>query len=109
MKLDNVGDVIATRILLIEEADGSERTVIVRIGRPQMFSESPDDCFVPYQIVGLGSERVRYGAGVDSVQALQLVMKMIGADLAALNREYVGAMRWEAGQNENDFGFPDTP
>jgi|SRR5215472_1029963 len=108
MHLEDLGDVIATRILLIDDVTGSERTVTVRIGRPQMFSEPPDDYFVPYQIAGAGSEKVRYGAGVDAVQALQLVMKMIGADLEALNREYAGAIRWESGQSQGDFGFPRT-
>jgi len=106
MQLENLGHIIATRILVFEEKGGSERTVNVRIGRPQMFSEPHDDYFVPYQIVGIGSGKVRYGAGVDSVQALQLMMRMIGADLEALNREYGGAIKWEAGQNEHDLGFP---
>jgi hypothetical protein len=74
VQLQDMCDVIATRDLIVREANGSERTLTVRIGRPQMSSESPDDYFVPYQIVGAGSEKVRYGAGVDAVQALQLVM-----------------------------------
>src|SRR5262249_55842003 len=101
-------DVIATRDLVVREPNGSLRTLTVRIGRPQMFSEPPDDYFVPYQIMGAGSEKVQYGAGVDAVQALQLVMKMIGADLEALNRDYAEAIRWEAGQSPGDFGFPRT-
>jgi hypothetical protein len=108
MQLQDIGDVIATRELIVREANESERTLTVRIGRPQLFSEPPEDYFVPYQIVGAGSEKVQYGAGVDAVQALQLVMRMIGADLEALNREYAEAIRWEAGQSHGDFGFPRT-
>src|SRR6266705_4998389 len=100
MEIENVGEVIATRILHLQEADGSERTITVRIGRPQSFPEPPDDYFVPYQIVGIGAERVCFAAGVDAVQALQLVMPMIGADLMALNRETTGTIVWEAGEKE---------
>ena len=71
MQLESVGDLIASRILHVKEQNGSEGTITVLIGRPQRFAEPPDDYFVPYQIVGLGSERVRYAAGVDAVQSLQ--------------------------------------
>jgi hypothetical protein len=106
MQLEDVGDVIATRILYMEEANESQRTITVRIGRPQPFPEPPDDYFVPYQIVGIGSEKVHYAAGIDAVQALQLVMRMIGDDMAAMNRDSAGAIHWEAGQNDHDLGFP---
>lgn len=106
MHLEDVGEVIANRILHLEVAGGSESAITVRIGRPQCFPEPPDDYFVPYQIAGIGAERVHYAAGVDAVQALQLVMQMIGADLVALSRESAGVICWEAGQNEHDLGFP---
>ena|SRR5579859_2027543 len=34
-----------------------------------------------YQICGMVSEAVRFGAGVDAIQAIQIALKNIGADL----------------------------
>jgi hypothetical protein len=106
LQLKNVGDVIATRTLRFKRGKRARNIVTVRIGRPQPFPESPDDYFAPYQIIGIGSEKVRYAKGIDAVQALQLVMRVIGAELAALNRDSGGAISWDAGQNQQDFGFP---
>ncbi len=53
------------------------------------------DYFCPFQIAGLGDERVRYAAGIDSVQALQLVMTMVGAYLFALNESCDRGLRWD--------------
>jgi len=63
----------------------------------------------PYQILGIGDERVRCAGGVDAVQALQLAMEMIGSELYfKLNRQHDGKLRWEAGK-EGDLGFPVPP
>jgi hypothetical protein len=55
----------------------------------------------------MGDERVGHVAGIDAVQALQLVMGVIGAELTALSQESAGAISWEAGQQEHDLGFPE--
>jgi len=94
------------RLFQMKEPSGALKGITVRISRPQAFPDPPDDYFVPYQIVGIGSEKVHYAAGVDAVQALQLVMQVIGDDLTALNRDSAGAISWHAGQTENDLGFP---
>jgi hypothetical protein len=114
MQLQDV-EVIATRTLQIEVPDGSTRNITVRIGRPQAFPDPPDDWFVPYEIIGIPAglaerahitkSRVGYAGGVDTIQALQLVMIIIGAELTALKRESGGAIRWEGG-NDGDLGFP---
>jgi len=63
----------------------------------------------PYQILGTGDEKVRYAGGVDAVQALQLAMEKIGAELYfKLDRQLGGKLRWEAGQ-QGDLGFPLPP
>ena len=105
MQLQDVGEVIAARALQVGEAGCSEKIITVRIGRPRPFPAPPDDYFVPYQIVGIGSEGVHYAAGVDAVQALQLVMQVIGDHLAALNRARGGGISWDAGQTNGDLGF----
>lgn len=35
-----------------------------------------------YQIVGIGDEKIRFGTGVDRIQALQITFSMIGSDLS---------------------------
>jgi hypothetical protein len=50
-------------------------------------------------------EKIRYAGGIDAVQALQGVMKLIGADLFALNRDCGGCLKW-IGDSSGSLGFP---
>ncbi len=101
-----LGEVIATRELNLREVGGSDRKVSVRIGKPSPFSDGRDySC--PFQIAGIGDEKIRFGVGIDSVQALQSVMTMVGAYLFALNKSHNGGLNWE-GDEHGDLGFP-TP
>jgi hypothetical protein len=104
MQLDNVGDVIATRGLFL--ADDPNHKIVVKMGKPQPFPEAlGDDHYCPIHITGLGHEKVKYAAGVDAFQSLELGLKMIGIELAALNRKHNGQLRWE-GDQHGDLGFP---
>ena len=102
MDLSTVGEVIATRSLNL--ADEKDRVVVVLIGRPRQFPDSTD-YYCPFQITGIGSERVKYAGGVDPVQALQLALLKAGADLYALDRKTGGRLRWDGGE-PGDLGFP---
>ncbi len=53
--------------------------VVAKIGQPQKAEDG--HWFCPYQIVGLGNDKVRRAPGVDSFQALQLVMQAVRAHL----------------------------
>jgi microcompartment protein CcmK/EutM len=88
MDLENVGTVVATRRLSIV---GDDKQIVVNVGMPQQFPNS-SDYFVPFQVVGAGSERILCAAGVDSIQAIQQVMLVIGAKLQALNEQYGGRL-----------------
>jgi len=66
--------------------------VPVEIGAPRPFDDGTG-WYCPYRIGGSG-KRVRFAGGVDAVQALQLVMTMIGADIAAMNEAVHGTMKW---------------
>jgi hypothetical protein len=103
MQVVDLGDVIATRSL--SDSAKGDRKVVVSIGRPQRFPDS-DDYYCPFQITALGRERVKYAAGVDAIQALQLVMKMIGAELEALERSTGGKLTWDGDAEEGELGFP---
>jgi hypothetical protein len=94
-KLENVGIVIASRELIL---DGNQK-VEVLIGRPE---PCPDgiDWYCPHQILGVGSGRVRYAIGVDTVQALALGLSMIGAELYTSAEYEAGRLSWEGGRGQ---------
>ena len=97
----SLGQVIATRHLAT--AASPQIKVDILIGMPSQFPDSID-YFVPYQIKRSGTDAVKYAAGIDAVQALQLAMKMIGYEIQALNESLGGALRWE-GDETGLLGF----
>jgi hypothetical protein len=100
LNLTDVGTVIAIRELSLS----SGQSVTVLIGKPERFPDLPD-FYCPYQILGLGLERVRRAAGVDAVQAMELAHKLIGADLYTSKEYRAGELHWlEPG--DGDLGFP---
>jgi hypothetical protein len=103
MYLDELGEIIAVRELYIVEERETDRKIRVTIGKPQPFPDSGYYC--PFQIAGIGGEEIKYAAGVDAVQSLQLVMLIIGATLNFLSGQGRGRLRWEGG-SEGDLGFP---
>jgi hypothetical protein len=102
MDLVTVGEVIAVRVLLV--ACGPAREVNVSIGKPTRFDGS---CgfYCPFQVAGLGDEKVRYAGGTDAVQAIQLCFRMIGAYLQSFEEVRDGGIRWEGGERGHH-GFP---
>jgi hypothetical protein len=104
MKIEELGEVMAARELSLSEGDADPKTVMVRLGMPRQFPDS-SSYYVPFQITGIGSEKIRYAGGVDAIQAIQLAMKTIGFYLNKHNDEVGGGLKWEAG-DAGDFGFP---
>ncbi len=104
MHLDSIGDVIGVRDVEVVSAEGHAGKVSVIIGAPRPF-EDATGYYCPFQIVGLASADVKYAAGIDAIQALQLVMPMIGATLQFLIQNSDSRLRWDGGK-EGDFGFP---
>jgi hypothetical protein len=104
-EIDKLSEVVAERQLFLEGQPGIN--VRVLLGKPQKASRPGGDLTLcPYQILGIGDEKVRCAGGVDAFQALQLAMEMIGSELYfKLNRRYDGMLRWDAGE-EGDLGFP---
>jgi hypothetical protein len=100
MKIENVGTIIATRKLAL--SNGKKVSVI--IGRPKKFPDN-SGYYCPYQIVGMGKEKVRYAGGVDGVQSLLLALNMIGADLYTSKEAKAGSLRWDGGE-KGDLGLP---
>jgi hypothetical protein len=102
VKLENVGEVIATRSLVLNRPGESASEVTVLLGKPLSDGEQ---FYCPYQIKGAGDEKVRCAYGIDAFQALQLAHSILGVQLDVLHKELGGRLRWESGE-ENDFGFP---
>ena len=98
MELKNVGLPIAQRELELEGA----RKITVVVGKPEKFP-GDDDYYCPYQITGLGDDKVRYAGGIDGVQALWLALQMIAADLYTSSEAQNGKLTWH---DERDLGFP---
>lgn len=102
--LESLGEIIAVRELQAVYGSALDNIVKVLIGKPEPLAEKAG-YYCPFQIIGIGAEDIKYAVGVDAVQALQLVMIMIGATLDFRDKEAGGILRWE-GRSTGDFGFP---
>ena len=104
MKVE-LGLVVAERRLRL--SDDPHREVWVRLGQPQPFPDQPfKDYYCPYQIVGLGDERVRYAGGIDSLHAMESALLLLPTELGVLRRNHP-ELRWEDAP-DGDFGFGPT-
>jgi len=102
MEIKDIGEVIATRTLqLVENKKGG---ITVQIGKPKQFPNK-SDYYCPYRIIGIGDEKIRYAAGIDAVQAIQLAMVKIGAEIYTSTEAKSGRLRWD-GDEKGDLGFP---
>ena len=106
MNLDTIGDVIATRRLF--HASNATTTVIVKMGKPQPLPDAiGNEHYCPIQITGLGSERVKHATGMDAFQSIELALKLIGIEVAVLNRQCGGELRWwDSDERLGNLGFP---
>lgn len=76
-----------TAVRRLSLANDPNRTILVKMGKPQPLPEAPGhDHFCAFQINGLGSEKVKYAAGVDAFQSIELAFRAIETELALLNR-----------------------
>lgn len=102
MRLKTLGRVIATR-RLSKIHNGGE--VVVLIGEPKEYPGG-GDYYCPYQITGLEDAAIRHAGGIDSIQALELALRMIGVDLYTSDDAQRGNIRWLGATSERDLGFP---
>ena len=105
MKLETVGEVIATRELTVVENNSPSAAVAVLLGKPERLPDSLD-YYCPYQIAGAGTQKVMYMCGVDAFQALQLALRTIAVELEVLNKDLGGKLQWDCG-DKGGLGFPD--
>ncbi len=93
MKIEKIRYVIAQRSLR-----AGNDLVVVTIGKPE-FTDDENDYYCSYSIEFKGDKRLSYACGIDSIQAIQLVIKKIGSDLVGLSNKINLPISW----------FPDTP
>ena len=58
MGIQNIDDIVAKRVYKIGRGEDTS-AVTVLLGKPEQFPDSTD-FFAPYQIKGIGSEKIRY-------------------------------------------------
>jgi len=103
-RLEEVGEVIATRQLTLDE----NKKVTIVIGKPQQFPE-PVGWICPYQKTGIGLDRVKNAYGGDSIHAIILALSMVGAELYCSAEYEAGRLSWDGATVKGDLGFPVPP
>jgi hypothetical protein len=92
--------IIAKRVLVLRRRKGNVR-IPVCIHAPE---RAKVDWICRYEIGWPEGKAKRWSGGIDAVQALELALKMIGADVNAHRHAKSGRLQWlEPG---NGYGFP---
>jgi hypothetical protein len=106
MASDDMGEIIAERVLTLVHDDGDTTQVVVRLGKPQA-SPDGDEFHCVCQIAGIGEEKIHKIYGIDAFQALQLTLRYISVKLDQYRRSSnIVLYAWERG---DDLGFPLQP
>ena len=95
---EGLGTVIAERRLYLDD----QESVRVRIGTPITNERDDSMSGCPYQIEGMGTGKVRFIYGVDTVQALWLALQTVGVDLYASDEYKAGRLKAFAESSPND-------
>lgn len=96
-----LGTVIAEREYRLVRAGQRGKRVVVRFGSPVPDPSAPGtDWMCPYALVVSGKAQVRAVFGVDSLQALELALRLVPTLLAVLARDEGGEL--------HSFGVKDT-
>jgi hypothetical protein len=102
MVIEDVGEVIAERTFTLD-SEGESATLTLRLGKPRPFPDN-EGFFCPFEVAGIGERKVRYAAGLDEFQSLQLALQLIPAVLHVYQKAADGRLYWlEPG---DDLGFP---
>lgn len=103
MTTEKLGVLIAERVLdLISDDRTTTTRVVVKLGKPkQVPGYSVFQC--RFQILGMGTEKIRYGEGADAIQALILALTKIGSLLYTSDESINKRLSWMEMLN---LGFP---
>jgi hypothetical protein len=104
MKLESIGEAIAERVLHLSSDGGESDELTVRLGKPQQYPDG-NGYFCPYEITAADYRKVSYIAGLDSMQALRLTLRMVSVELHVLRRDRHPGMYFD--EPGDDLGFPE--
>jgi hypothetical protein len=105
MEIEDIGEVIAERVLKRSINHAEPQDVVVRLGKPRPYPDG-DGYLCPFEIIGLGEPKIKYGAGVDAFQSLQLALRTISVLLQFYRRQLSAELCWI--KQGDDLGFPDV-
>ena len=97
-------NIIVERQFELRDAEGRLQEIHLRIGKPFEISESSHSLMwrCPFQITGLGLERVKEAPGIDSVDSLLMALKIAEAWLITSVRDHAEKLTW---LGEKDLGL----
>lgn len=75
-------------------SNNKKTKILVSIGKPVRDEVTGGDFKCPFQIEGIGDEALRFGYGVDGLQALLLSLKMIEALLLNYAKRSSANISW---------------
>ena len=87
--IKDVGDVIAIREMEFVSDDGRKEKAYLKVGRPFEHSKDLDWC-CPYELSTESRKKVFGMIGIDSLQALELTMKMLRVEIEYWERTQKG-------------------
>ncbi len=99
LSITDLGHVIARRTLSIPD----KGPVHVRIGQPFVPDDYGGNYCCPYQVEGIGDGKIRYGSGIDSLQALYMALISLSTDLYTSPEQQLAGIFWE---ESRDLGLP---
>jgi hypothetical protein len=100
---NELDQVVGERSLGGQTASGEDVEVLIQLGMPRPFVDNTGyEC--PCRIVGPSFDTVSWTAGLDSIQALQLTLVMIGALVRRLCRDAGITVHWT--MPGDDLGLP---
>jgi len=95
-----INEVFLERKFELYDTAGKVTNVTLRVGKPQQKAVYDWSC--PFQIVGIGDEKIQIGSGVDSLHALLLGLQLAQTLLKYFARQEQKKITW---LNSDDLGF----
>jgi hypothetical protein len=105
-----LGDIIFERDFKAKDDAGNISNIKLLIGKPEIdieLNKDPENTvwFCPHQIIGVGSEKIDLGRGMDPLDALLTTLKLADAYLKFFARVHHKNIIWIGG---NDLGLPSS-
>ncbi|MBI1281072.1 MAG: hypothetical protein GC179_23300 [Anaerolineaceae bacterium] len=105
MREYQLGEVVLEREFETTDSDGNIGLVKLLIGKAYRDTEPPFPWCSPFQIIGVGDEKVRGVWGFDSIQALTDSLPVIKAYLRVFAKDQQKTITW---LGMDDLGLPDV-